>query len=97
MLPFGVPSWMTTSKAENGSVFDLDRKNQLLAFVRGKDECFSCKKHLYQTAGLFKRKVISACRMSRAIKFLLKVLLGRVRWLKKILRENNNIIMQLPF
>lgn len=40
MLPFGVPSRMRNSKAENGSVFDLDRKN-LLAFVRGKDECFS--------------------------------------------------------
>lgn len=55
------------------------------------------RKHLYQTAGLFKRKVISACRMSRAIKFLLKILLGRVRWLKKILLENNSIITQLAF
>lgn len=40
MLPFGVLSRMRNSKAESGSVFDLDRKN-LLAFVRGKDECFS--------------------------------------------------------
>lgn len=75
--------------------FDLDPKN-LPVFVRGKVKCFSWKRHLYQTAELFKRKVIRACRISRAINFLLKILLGRVRWQKKILRENN-IIMQLPF
>lgn len=55
MLPFGVLSRMRNSKAESGSVFDLDRKN-LLAFVRGKDKCFFLKETPVSDGGFIQKK-----------------------------------------